>query len=167
MRTQRMKAAAIRRAAILEMAENGPLPMQKVLARKFRVSEGSITADVRALRKDGHELLFSEQRKPRKIVISPDKIEAIKADYVSGFTLNQLTTKYRLGLRRLSDMTQPWQRAPDAEAERISRAFVRTKSDRFDSTTHSDHPKRAHDFQVKYRAAAAKYVAEYRARAAA
>lgn len=163
----RKQAAKTRRNAILELSKEGPLPMQCVLAKQFKVADYTITLDVKVLRQAGYALEFAPQAKPKNIVLSEEKIESIKADYVGGFTLNQLATKYRLGLRRLSDMTQPWVRADGVEEDRISRASVRTKSKLFVSATYSDKKDRAEAFQIAHRKSASKFKARFNARAAA
>lgn len=138
-----------RRQELERMVQAGSKLTREGFAKHFDVSMNAIWGDLRAIHeKNGEPLKVCLKR--AKNGPSPQKIYAIKQDYIKGASLNDLAKKYRYGIRRLSDILGDMTRPNGRHTAPVPPK--RYTAEAGGATVTADCPKRAEAFLKAYRA---------------
>lgn len=139
---------------ITRMVESGSKMTREGFAKYFDVSLYTIWSDIKVIeRRRGQPL--DVYRKPKSKGPSPQKIYAIKQDYLAGMTISALAAKHRYGIRRISDLSQDWNR-PKGLQSAPALPQRHTATDKRLSVT-ADTKERAEAFLAALKASRGKY----------
>ena len=157
------EAARARRQKIIDMGPD--LPIRQEVADAIGSTLKTVTSDILILLRQKH--IRSVKTAP-KILMTPELEASIRADYLAGEFRDDIAVKYGMYPERVSKICRGLT-SPKVSCHRTFDANpgVTTRSPALISTTYSEKSERAKAFQIARRAAAAKYIAAYRARTAA